>query len=91
MVTFTDDHSRYTCNTTVYVHNQSPTNCLKDKTPYECLFGKKPDLSHLHVLGCKCYVNIPNSNRQKLDQKPYEAIFIGYHDERRIQGTRCMT
>ena len=50
------------------------------KTPYECLFGKKPDLSHLRVLGCKCYVHIPNSNRQKLDQKSYEAIFIGYPD-----------
>ena len=42
------------------------------------MFGKKPDLSHLRVLGCKCYVHIPNSNRQKLDQKCYEAIFIGY-------------
>ena len=51
-----------------------------NKTPYECLFGKKPDLSHLRVLGCKCYVHIPNSNRQKLDQKSYEAIFIGYPD-----------
>ena len=67
-------------NTAVYVHNRSPTTCLKDKTPYECLFGKKPDLSHLRLLGCKCYVHIPNSNRQKLDQKSYEAIFIGYPD-----------
>ena len=67
-------------NTAVCVHNRSPTTCLKDKTPYECLFGKKPDLFHLRVLGCKCYVHILNSNRQKLDQKSYEAIFIGYPD-----------
>ena len=68
------------CNAAVYIHNRSPTTCLKNETPYECLFGKKPDISHLRVLGCKCYVHIPNSNRQKLDQKSYEAIFIGYPD-----------
>ena len=68
------------CNTAVYIRNRSPTTCLKDKTPYECLFGKKPDISHLRVLGCKCFVHIPDSNRRKLDQKSYEAIFIGYPD-----------
>ncbi len=68
------------CNTAVYIHNRSPTTCLKDKTPYECLFRKKPDISHLRILGCKCYVHIPNNNRRKLDQKSYEAIFIGYPD-----------
>ena len=68
------------CNTAVYIHNRSPTTCLKDKTPYDCLFGKKPNVSHLPVLGCKCYVHIPNSNRRKLDQKSYEAIFISYKD-----------
>ncbi|CAB4032081.1 Retrovirus-related Pol poly from transposon TNT 1-94, partial [Paramuricea clavata] len=51
---------------------------LKDKTPHECLFGKKPDVSNLKVFGCMCYVHIPDSNRRKLDQKSYEAIFVGY-------------
>ena len=68
------------CNTAVYIHNRSPTTCLKEKIPYECLFGKKPDVSHLRVLRDKCYVNIPNSNRRKLDQKSYKTIFIGYPD-----------
>ena len=63
------------CNTALFVQHRSPVTCLKVKTPYECLFANKP---HLRVLGCKCYVHTPNNNRQKLDQKCYEAIFIGY-------------
>ena len=66
------------CNTAVYLHNRSPTVALKDKTPHECLFGEKPDVSNLKVFGCMCYVHIPDSNRRKLDQKSYEAIFVGY-------------
>ena len=34
-------------NTAVYLHNRSPTNALKDKTPFECWFGKKPNVSNL--------------------------------------------
>ncbi|CAB4020330.1 Retrovirus-related Pol poly from transposon TNT 1-94 [Paramuricea clavata] len=66
------------CNTAVYLHNRSPTVALKDKTPHECLFGEKTDVSNLKVFGCMCYVHIPDSNRRKLDQKSYEAIFVGY-------------
>ena len=40
------------CSTAVYIHNRSPTTALKDKTPYECLFGRKPDISNLSVFGC---------------------------------------
>ena len=34
-------------NTAVYLHNHSPTAALKDKTPFECYFNKKPDISNL--------------------------------------------
>ena len=71
------------CSTAVYIHNRSPTTALKDKTPYECLFGRKPDISNLRVFGCKCYVHVPDCRRQKLDRKSYEAIFVGYP-----QGTK---
>ncbi len=71
------------CNTAIYLHNRSPTTALRNKTPYECLFGTKPDISHLRVFGCMCYVHIPDSRRRKLDQKANRAIFVGYP-----QGTK---
>ena len=36
-------------NTAVYVHNRSPTSALKNATPYEYWFQKKPDVSNLRV------------------------------------------
>ena len=40
------------CSTAVYLHNRSPTTALEDQTPFECLFGGRPDISQLKVLGC---------------------------------------
>jgi hypothetical protein len=44
-----------------YLLNPLPTSTLPDNTtPFEVLTsGRKPDLSHLHVWGCDCYVAIP--------------------------------
>ena len=38
--------------------------------------GSKPDLSHLHVIGCQSFVL--NEVRKKLDSKAREAILLGY-------------
>ena len=65
-------------NTAVYLRNRSPTNALKDKTPFECWFGEKPDLSNLRVFGCICFVHTQDNLRKKLDQKSIKAIFVGY-------------
>ena len=66
-------------NTAVYLRNRSPTSALKDKTPFECWFGEKPDVSNLRVFGCICFVHTPNRLRKKLDPKSTKAIFVGYH------------
>ena len=66
------------CSTAVYLHNRSPTAALKDETPFECLFGRKPDISNLRVIGCVSYVHIPDKQRRKLDAKAHQAIFAGY-------------
>ncbi|GJZ66163.1 zinc finger, CCHC-type containing protein [Tanacetum coccineum] len=39
----------------VYVLNRVPTKALKDSTPYEALKGRKPNLKHLRIFGCKAY------------------------------------
>ena len=65
-------------NTAVYLRNRSPTVSLGNKTPYECWFDRKPDISNLRVFGCLSYVHVPDCQRQKLDPKSYKAIFVGY-------------
>ncbi|MEL7342345.1 MAG: reverse transcriptase domain-containing protein, partial [Bacteroidota bacterium] len=66
------------CSTAVYLHNRSPTSAIKDQTPFERLFGIKPDISNLRVFGCVAYMHVPDSQRKKLDAKARRTIFIGY-------------
>jgi len=50
-----------------------------DKTPSEFYNGRKPNISHLHVFGCKCFVlNNGKDNLGKFDAKFDEGIFLGY-------------
>ena len=65
-------------NTAVCSHNRSPTAALKDRTLFECYFSKKLDISNLRVFGCVCYQHVPQGERQKLDPKSREGIFVGY-------------
>jgi hypothetical protein len=64
--------------TIVYLKNRSPTRSLKDKTPYEAWFGRKPDLSHLKIIGTKAYVHIPKQRRVKLDSHSRGCQLVGY-------------
>ncbi len=41
------------------VKNRSPTIAVKGMTPYECFYGKKPDVRNLKVFGCTAYMHIP--------------------------------
>ena len=66
--------------TLVYTHNRSPNNAIKNATPYELWFGKRPDISKLRVFGCICYYYVPKELRQKLDSKSKKAVFVGYPD-----------
>lgn len=48
------------------------------KNPFEALYGTKPNLKYLCVLGYKCFVHIPKPLRSKFDAKAFQAIFVGY-------------
>nr|GEU88159.1 retrovirus-related Pol polyprotein from transposon TNT 1-94 [Tanacetum cinerariifolium] len=66
------------CTTTCYTQNCSIICFCHEKTPYELLHNKPPDLSFLHVFGALCY---PTNNSEKLDKLQLKAdigIFIGY-------------
>jgi hypothetical protein len=53
-------------DTVVYLKNRSPTSAVAT-TPYELWHGKKPDLSHLRIIGSTAYVHVPKEKRIKLD------------------------
>ena len=64
------------------------------KTPYELYNGRKLNISHLHVFGCKCFVlNNGKDNLGKFDAKSDEGIFFGYslnNKDFRIYNKRTM-
>ena len=69
--------------TTQYLRNRLPTSTLpNDTTPYEVMHGTKPDLDHLRVWGCQCFPAIPPELRTKAGPRRYEAIFVGYEENR---------
>ena len=53
----------------VYIINRTALAILKNKTPQEVLFGKKPDYTHLKVFGCLCFVSTVKRDRHKLIQR----------------------
>ena len=65
-----------------YLLNRLPTSMLPDNTtPFEVITsGHKPDLSHLRVWGCDCYVVVPNEVHGKAGLKRFCAIFVGYEE-----------
>lgn len=48
------------------------------KSPYEKLFGKTPDCSHLHLFGCLCFLVDIYPHNNKLDPKGFKCVFLGY-------------
>ena len=67
-----------------YLCNRLPTSTLPNNvTPFESITnGRKPNLSHLRVWGCECYVAIPSELRPKAGFKRFRAIFVGYEEHR---------
>ena len=49
-------------------------------TPFEAFYGRQPNVSHLHVWGCRCFARIPSELQTKLGIRSRECIFMGYPD-----------
>jgi len=66
-------------STSCYVMNKVLIRLILKKTPYELFNGRKPNISHLKVFGCSCFVlNNGKENLGKFDEKVDHDIFIGY-------------
>nr|GFA57333.1 hypothetical protein [Tanacetum cinerariifolium] len=64
--------------TACYTQNRSIIRLCHEKTPYELLHNKLPDLSFLYVFGALYYLTNESENLGKLQPKANIRIFIGY-------------
>ncbi|GJV03883.1 putative ribonuclease H-like domain-containing protein [Tanacetum coccineum] len=69
--------------TACYTQNRSLIHTLHDKTPYELVHDKKPDLSFLHVFGALCYPTNDSEDLGKLKAKADIGFFVGYAPNRK--------
>lgn len=72
----------YAMKTIVYIYNRIPNlNNSRQFSPYEGLFGKNPDLSHLRIFGCTAFAYNFSPTRRKLDDRAIKGIFVGYDEK----------
>lgn len=57
----------------IYIPNSFPTRAMKNMTPYEAWFKRKPKVNHFKIFGCIACTHIPKENREKLDKKGENA------------------
>ncbi|GKA11007.1 retrovirus-related pol polyprotein from transposon TNT 1-94 [Tanacetum coccineum] len=65
--------------TACYTQNHSVIHRRLDKTPYELINGRNPNISFLHVFGALCYPKNDREDIGKLDAKGDIGFFIGYN------------
>jgi hypothetical protein len=64
-----------------HVRNRCPSSVLPDNvTPFELWHGRKPNVAHLRVWGCKVHVLVPQQKRDdgKFGAKCLVGVFVGY-------------
>ncbi|KHJ40566.1 integrase core domain protein [Trichuris suis] len=61
--------------TATYLQNRLPSGSVS-KTAKELWDGKKPNVSHIHIFGSKCFTFVPKQLRKKWDGKA-EGVLVG--------------
>ncbi|WVZ80887.1 hypothetical protein U9M48_028325 [Paspalum notatum var. saurae] len=65
-------------NTACYASNRLYPHRLLDKTPYELLNGRKPNISYFWVFGCKCYIYKKSQHLGKFQRRCDIGFLLGY-------------
>ena len=63
---------------TTYLYNRCIAPNSQNMTPFEQLFGVKPNCGHLRAYGCVAYAYNFDVSRKKLDDRGIKGILIGY-------------
>lgn len=75
-------------DTAVYLINRMPSRNLSNTSPFEHLFGHKPDFSFLLVFGSQCFPHLRSYNKHKMDFRSIACVFLGYSPSH--HGYRCL-
>nr|GFB20451.1 hypothetical protein [Tanacetum cinerariifolium] len=68
--------------TACFTQNRSIIHRRFNKTPYELINGRKPDISFLHVFSAMCYPKNDREDIGKLGAKGDIGFFIGIYNQR---------
>ncbi|GKC25116.1 gag-pol polyprotein [Tanacetum coccineum] len=63
--------------------NRSIVHTRYNKTPYELIRGRKPNIQYFHVFGSLCYPINDHDDLRKMKPKADIGIFIGYSESSR--------
>ncbi|RMX62726.1 hypothetical protein DD238_007958 [Peronospora effusa] len=63
-----------------YTINRIPNTARPNASPFESLYGSKPDLSHFLVFDSTGYLRVADCKRTKWDIKANMCIFLGYSE-----------
>nr|GEU63483.1 integrase, catalytic region, zinc finger, CCHC-type, peptidase aspartic, catalytic [Tanacetum cinerariifolium] len=67
--------------TTFFTKNHLIIHKRFDKTPYELINKRKPNIKFFHVFGCRCYLLNDYDDVGKLKKKGDIGVFVGYSKE----------
>jgi transposase InsO family protein len=72
-----------TINTACYSINRLYLHRILEKTSYEFLTGKKPNVSYFIVFGSKCFILVKRGRKSKFAPKAVEGFSLGYDSNTR--------
>jgi len=61
----------------VHLLNRLPTKPMGEQTPFEGIYGRKPQLGHLKVFGCLSHVKDTSPHPKKLDDRSHKMVYFG--------------
>ncbi|GJU07481.1 putative RNA-directed DNA polymerase [Tanacetum coccineum] len=64
--------------TAAYVINRLPSKTIENKTPFEILYGEKPDYEHMKIFGCLAYFRNTDTRGDKFEWRGKPGVFLGY-------------
>jgi len=77
-------------NTAMCIKNRCPTKALDSKTPQEAWSGRKLDVFHLRIFGCKAFAHVLDEKRTKLKSMSMPCVFLGYYEGTKTYCLMCV-
>jgi hypothetical protein len=65
-------------NTAVYTQNRLLNSQSPDKTAFEKIFNRKPNLANIRTFGSKAFVQVPKETRKVWEPKAKIGMLVGY-------------